>query len=141
MKNRFKSRFSANPKAKFLLFFFCVALLFYLFFGIPGYSYELSLKIVISLTSTKERFQLELPIALLSILSQTFRPTEIHVYLSNDEATQTALEKLHVTHPLNHPKITVQSGQDYGSASKFIPVIEEFKKSGPKNFLSNVITF
>jgi hypothetical protein len=100
-----------------------------------------SLDIIISLTSTPERFHYELPFAIHSLLSQTELPKEIRIYLS---PTSAIIRQQNLT--LSHLKIYLQhldssttiarlfdqlvhirlEQEDYGPATKFLPIIKEF---------------
>jgi hypothetical protein len=96
---------------------------------------------IISLTSTPERFHYELPFAIHSLLSQTQLPKQIRVYLSPTSAIikQQNLTLPHLKTYLQHLDSSTTIArlfdkivqirlepEDYGPATKFLPIIKEF---------------
>ncbi|CAF4677626.1 unnamed protein product [Rotaria sp. Silwood1] len=100
-----------------------------------------SSNIIISLTSNPARFHYELPLAIHSLLSQTKLPKQIRIYLS---PTLEIVKQTNLT--LTHLKMYLQrldssetvaklfdrlvqillEYEDYGPATKFLPIIKEF---------------
>lgn len=100
--------------------------------------------IIISLTTIPARFHYELPFTIHSLLSQTQLPKEIRVYLSPKIAI---IHEKNLT--LEHLKLSLRNldsskrisklfdrlvqirweDEDYGPATKFLPIIEEFSSS------------
>ncbi|CAF1281552.1 unnamed protein product [Rotaria sordida] len=100
-----------------------------------------SANIIVSLTSTPQRFHYELPFTIHSLLSQTILPKEIRIYLS---PTITIIKNKNLT--LNHLKMYIKKfhssiiieklfdklvriyfeDEDYGPATKFLPILKEF---------------
>lgn len=93
---------------------------------------------IVSLTTTPKRFTYELPIAVYSLLGQTVLPKEIRIYLSPSSLIRNL--------SIQHLKLAVQhldsssvisrlfdrlvqiwwEENDYGPATKFLPIIREF---------------
>ncbi|CAF1159217.1 unnamed protein product [Adineta steineri] len=100
-----------------------------------------SSSIIISLTSTPERFHHELPFAIHSLLSQTQLPKQIRIYLS-PKSRITQQKNLTLKHLKNDIQLLDSSNaiaklfdrlveirleeEDYGPATKFLPIIKEF---------------
>jgi hypothetical protein len=97
--------------------------------------------IIISLTSTPERFHYELPFAIHSLLSQSQLPKEIRIYLSPTSVISQYrnLTLLHLKKYLKHLDSSETAArlfdklvqirlekEDYGPATKYIPIIKEF---------------
>jgi hypothetical protein len=97
--------------------------------------------VIISLTSTPKRFCYELPFAIHSLLSQTQLPKQIRVYLSPTSAIikQQNLTLPHLKTYLQHLDSSTTIArlfdkivqirlepEDYGPATKFLPIIKEF---------------
>ncbi|CAF4016880.1 unnamed protein product [Adineta steineri] len=102
--------------------------------------YFSSSNVIVSLTSTPLRFNYELPITIHSLLTQTKLPKQIRIYLS---PTNKIIKYSNLT--LNHLKIYLKhidssifisklfdklvqiyfEEEDYGPATKFLPVIKE----------------
>jgi hypothetical protein len=93
------------------------------------------------LTTTPSRFQYELPFAIHSLLSQTKLPKEIRIYLSPTVAiiNQKNLTLDHLKMYINYLDSSIILGklfdklvriqleeEDYGPATKFLPIIKEF---------------
>ena len=103
---------------------------------------------IVSLTSTPARFHYELPFAVHSLLSQTRLPAQIRIYLSPASAIiaqenlnltrlRTSLQRLDSSFRLlssfdERVRILLES-QDYGPATKFIPIIKEFHGTKSRN--------
>ncbi|CAF4584165.1 unnamed protein product [Rotaria sp. Silwood1] len=100
-----------------------------------------SSNIIISLTSNPARFHYELPLAIHSLLSQTKLPKQIRIYLSPtlEIVTQTNLTLTHlkmylqrldssetVTKLFDRLVQILLEYEDYGPATKFLPIIKEF---------------
>ena len=97
--------------------------------------------IIVSLTTTPKRFHYELPIAVHSLLTQTILPKEIRIYLSpkanviNQGNLTLEFLKIYVGN-IDRSRVIgklfdqlVQlrmEEEDYGPATKYIPVIKEF---------------
>jgi hypothetical protein len=109
-----------------------------------------SSNIIISLTSTTARFHYELPLAIHSLLSQTQLPKQIRLYLSPTSAfiKQKNLTLIHLKtyiQRLDSSKTIARlfdklveirlEQEDYGPATKFLPIIKEFhsKKTNESN--------
>ncbi|CAF2524507.1 unnamed protein product [Rotaria sp. Silwood2] len=132
----------------FLLFFYSV-LTYYL-----NYCCSHSSNIIVSLTSTPRRFHYELPFTIHSLLTQTKLPIEIRIYLS---PTITIISQKNLT--LNHLKMYVKhvdssiiiaklfdklvkiylEEEDYGPATKFLPILKEFHVLTTNQFKSQAI--
>jgi hypothetical protein len=113
----------------FFLFFYSI-LIYYL-----NYCYFNPSNIIVSLTTTPLRFQYELPITIHSLLTQTELPKEIRIYLSpNKNLTLEHLKKYIkrldssiVIDRLFDKLVQIQlEEQDYGPATKFLPIIKAF---------------
>lgn len=123
-----------------ILFYYCV-LVYYL-----NSCCYFSLNVIVSLTTTPKRFQYELPITIHSLLTQTELPKEIRIYLSPIAivVNQTNLTLKHLKISVKHidsSKIISQlfdklvriqlEAQDYGPATKYLPIIKEYHKVSP----------
>ncbi|CAF1100501.1 unnamed protein product [Adineta ricciae] len=97
--------------------------------------------IIVSLTTTPKRFHYELPIAVHSLLTQTILPKEIRIYLSPKanviNRTNLTLEYLKIyVRNIDRSRVIgklfdqlVQlrmEEEDYGPATKYLPIIKEF---------------
>ncbi len=118
-----------------LLFYYCI-LVFHL-----NYCCFHSSNIIVSLTTTPIRFHYELPMTIHSLLTQTELPKEIRIYLS---PTSTIISHKNLT--LEHLKMYIKrldsskiisklfdkivqirlEEQDYGPATKYLPIIKEY---------------
>ncbi|UJR09170.1 hypothetical protein I4U23_013418 [Adineta vaga] len=118
------------------LFFFYAILIFH--FNYCCYNPS---DVIISLTTTPKRFPYELPITIHSLLTQTILPKEIRIYLS---PTTNVIKQTNLT--LDYLKKYIKQidrssvigklfdklvqlrmeEEDYGPATKFLPVIKEF---------------
>jgi hypothetical protein len=97
---------------------------------------------IVSLTTTPARFQYELPFAIHSLLSQSELPEEIHIYIPsiNDQSNLSMRQLKHGLQRLDKSnQIAARfdqlvrihyTSQDYGPATKFLPVIEEHHAKG-----------
>ncbi len=100
-----------------------------------------SSNIIVSLTSTPTRFQYELPFTIHSLLTQTKLPKEIRIYLSptvtisNQKNLTLENLKLYIKHvdssviigKLFDKLVQIRlEEQDYGPATKFLPILKEF---------------
>jgi len=132
----------------FLLFYYSI-LVFHL-----NYCCFQSSNIIVSLTSTPIRFQYELPFTIHSLLTQTKLPKEIRIYLS---PTATIINQKNLT--LEHLKIYIKQldsstiisklfdklvqirleEQDYGPATKYLPIIKEYHLITPNISISQAI--
>jgi hypothetical protein len=82
------------------------------------------LPVIISLTSTHNRLNYELPVTIMSLLQQ--KPlTKIHIYVPSEDAQafEDYINK-HPSSPLCHDMVSIIPTRDVGSATKFIPAIE-----------------
>lgn len=94
--------------------------------------------IIVSLTSTPQRFHHELPLTIHSLLSQTQLPQEIRLRLSpisnlTEFQLKKSLEKIDSSVDLHQRfdrlvKIYYEN-EDYGPGTKFIPIIREFHRT------------
>jgi hypothetical protein len=106
---------------------------------------------IVSLTTTPKRFIYELPIAIYSLLGQTVLPKEIRIYLSPSSLTRNlSIEhlKLGVQHLDSSSVISRLFDQlvqirrednDYGPATKFLPIIREFHSNATHRSQSQAI--
>lgn len=136
----------------FLLFFYSI-LVFYLNY----YFYSYSSNIIVSLTSTPKRFHYELPFTIHSLLTQTELPKEIRIYLSptiniiNQKNLTLEYLKISIKHRVDSSRIISKlfdklvqiryEEQDYGPATKYLPIIKEFHliKTNLSKFQSIII--
>ena len=97
--------------------------------------------VIVSLTTTSNRFQYELPLTVHSLLSQTVLPKEIRIYLSSAKLmiNQTNVTIAYLKRSLVRldsstavvtlfdrlVKIQLEE-EDYGPATKFLPILREF---------------
>ena len=97
--------------------------------------------VIVSLTTTTNRFQYELPLTVHSLLSQTVLPKEIRIYLSPAKLiiNQTNVTLAYLKRSLARLDssatvatlfdrlVKIQFEQeDYGPATKFLPILREF---------------
>lgn len=97
--------------------------------------------VIVSLTTTPARFHYELPIAVHSLLTQSVLPREIRIYLSPaaSVAKQKNVTVDHLRTSLTHidgsgaikalfdKLVQIRwEEEDYGPATKFLPIIKEF---------------
>lgn len=119
----------------FLLFYYSV-LVFHL-----NYCCYHSSNLIVSLTTTSARFNYELPLTIHSLLTQTRLPKEIRIYLSpiKNNSEQKNLTREHLKMYVKSVDSSTIIGrlfdqlvqirweeQDYGPATKFLPIIKEF---------------
>ena len=119
----------------FLLFYYAI-LVFYL-----NYCCYHSSNLIVSLTTTPTRFHYELPLTIHSLLTQTRLPREIRIYLSPTmivskqknltlkelKVLVRAVSSLGVIDRLFDQLVQIRwEEQDYGPATKFLPIIKEF---------------
>ncbi|CAF3711648.1 unnamed protein product [Rotaria sp. Silwood1] len=125
-----------------LTFIFSISL-YYTIFIFQSNSFELhSSNIIISLTSTPERFHYELPFVIHSLLSQTQLPKQIRIYLSSTPVIirqknltlrhlKTYIKRLDsskITEKLFDKLVQIRwEEEDYGPTMKFLPIIKEFQ--------------
>ncbi|CAF1077534.1 unnamed protein product [Rotaria magnacalcarata] len=120
----------------FLLLFYYSILVVLLNFFCPSPT-----NVIISLTSTPKRFSCELPFTIHSLLTQTKLPKEIRIYLSPTSSivNQTNLTLSHLKMYIKKvdPSIVIAKffdklvriqleNEDYGPATKFLPILKEF---------------
>lgn len=126
--------------SSFLLFYYAI-LVFHL-----NYCCYHSSTLIVSLTTTPSRFHYELPFTIHSLLTQTRLPREIRIYLSPTmivskqqnltlkdlKVLVKAVSSLGVIGRLFDRLVQIRwEEQDYGPATKFLPIIKEFhSKSG-----------
>lgn len=105
-----------------------------------------SVDVIVSLTTTRKRFQDELAFTIHSLLTQTILPKEIRIYVSTNRNLTKDKLKLFLKQIDSSTKIIrlfdnlVQikyDENDYGPATKYLPIIEEFHSK--KTFLSQKI--
>lgn len=105
---------------------------------------------IVSLTSTSERFHYELPFAVHSLLSQTVLPDKILIHLapnSTDNLTRAhlraAMQRLDASTALISRfdrRVQIRFEQeDLGPATKFIPIIKEYHANGGTKTQSQAI--
>ena len=99
--------------------------------------------IIVSLTTTADRFHVELPLTIHSLLYQTMLPEEIRIYVgSNLKETNVTLTNLKLDLQIYDSSKSLEQrfdklvhlyylNEDHGPAMKFLPIIEEYL------FLSN----
>ncbi|CAF3776190.1 unnamed protein product [Adineta steineri] len=120
---------------------FIISIFYSMFIFQLNYFESYSSNVIISLTSTPERFHHELPFAIHSLLSQTQLPKQIRIYLS---PTSLITQRKNLT--LEYLRANIQNldsseiitrlfdklveirleVEDYGPATKFLPIIKEF---------------
>ncbi|UJR37019.1 hypothetical protein I4U23_029726 [Adineta vaga] len=122
--------------------------IFYSMLILQSNSYESDLiDVIVSLTTTSTRFHYELPYAIHSLLTQTQLPKQIRIYLSptsfiKEQPNLTLIHLKSSIQRLDSSEIVSRSfdklvqirleDENYGPATKFIPIIQEFnKKSQP----------
>ena len=105
---------------------------------------------IVSLTSTSDRFHYELPFAIHSLLSQTKLPHKILIHLaptSTNDLTRahlrTAMQRLDASTALISrfdQRVHLRFEQeDLGPATKFIPIIKEYHANGDTKTQSQAI--
>ena len=94
--------------------------------------------VIVSLTSTPERFHRDLPLTIHSLLSQTYLPRQIRLRLSSTsnltvaqlKKTLQSFDSSADLHERFDQLIRIDDEpEDYGPATKFLPIIREFHRS------------
>lgn len=102
---------------------------------------SLSSNIIVSLTSTSERFHYELPLTIHSLLTQRQLPRQIRIYLpSNPNLTISSLRNilerhdssLSIRRKFNRLVKIIYQHNDEGPAMKFLPIIREFHRKNDR---------
>ncbi|CAF1364535.1 unnamed protein product [Rotaria sordida] len=138
-----RCRWKFNDRLIMIFTFIFSISLYYTIFIFQSNSFELhSSNVIISLTSTPERFHYELPFAIHSLLSQTQLPKQIRIYLSSTPVSirqknltlrhlKTYIKRLDlskITEKLFNKLVQIRlEEEDYGPTIKFLPIIKEFQ--------------
>lgn len=143
MKCRFRKACRTRVLFVFLSLFFCFIIYFLFYSTFIYYFSSQSNDIIVSLTSTIKRSDYELPIAIYSLLTQTTLPKEIRIYLQNRtifklEDLQKSIKRLdssNLVQKLFYQIVRIHFvDEDFGPATKYLPILREFHTKMNKTF-------
>lgn len=121
---------------------FLISIFYSMFLLQPNFFDSHVVDVIISLTTTPARFHYELPLAIHSLLCQTELPKQIRIYLSpasviKQQPNMTLAQLRSYVQNLDSSEIIMKlfndlvdiwlEEEDLGPATKFLPIIKEFK--------------